>query len=365
MLAIDGGEPVRSEPLPSRAPTEPAGDADAVGALEREFAACLDLDAAHVVACRDGAAALHAALALATDQHAGAEVALPALLDGPAVDITLAVGRTVVPAEVEAETSAISARGLARAMSDETAAILVQHAFGHPATMNELRRVAERGDIPIVEDASSALGGRYRGDAAGTLGLVGVFAFGDHHLVTGGGSGAVVVSSDAAIASAARDTLADAPMDDGVARTALAEVRRAPEDLDERRRMAWHLTYELRGARALSGMHHARWVRHGYDRYVVRLRGILWKRSMKDTLAALRTEGIDCEAACGSSLHLDERVRAGLGGAEDPRLHEDHFPVSARLPDELVAIPLTGAETVHDMNDIAAALRKVEAESIA
>jgi dTDP-4-amino-4,6-dideoxygalactose transaminase len=365
MLAIDGGEPVRTAPMPTRPAVESAEDADPVAALEREFAACLDLDSALVIACRDGASALHTALGLACEQHAGNEVALPALLEGRALETALALGRIVVPAEVEAETSAISARGLARAQSDETAAILVQHAFGHPATMNELRRVAARGDVPIVEDASSAFGARYRGDPAGTLGLLGVLAFGAHHLVTGGGGGgAIVTSSDAGIAAAARAALEDSPIDESAARTALAEVRRAPEDLDERRRLAWHLTYELRGSRAISGMHHARWVRHGYDRYVVRLRGILWKRPLSDTIAALEAEGVPCEVACGGSLHLDERVRARLGGAEDPRLHDDHFPVSARLPDELIAIPLTGAETVNDMNDIAEALRKVEAESI-
>lgn len=364
MLAIDGGEPVRSDPLPGRPALAPAEDAEPVAALEREFAACLGLDAAHVVACSDGRAALRAALTLATEEHAGREVALPALLDGPALDVTQSLDRIAVPAEVEAETSAISARGLARALSEETAAILVQHAFGHPATMNELSRVAARGDVPIVEDASSALGGRYRGEPAGTLGMVGFFAFGEHHLVRGGGHGAVVVSRDAAVAAAARTALEPAPIDEETARTALAEVRQAPEDLDERRRLAWHLTYELRGSRAMSGMHHARWVRHGYDRYVVRLRGILWKRGLAETLEALRAEGVPCEAARTASLHLDERVRSALGGAEDPRLHEDHFPVSARLPGELIAIPLSGAETVNDMNDIAAALRKVEAESI-
>jgi dTDP-4-amino-4,6-dideoxygalactose transaminase len=364
MLAIDGGEPVRSAPMPSRAAVEPAEDSKPVAALEREFATCLGLDPALVVACRDGESALSVALKLATEQHAGAEVVLPALLDGPAVELALNLDRVVVPAEVEAETSAISARGLARAQSDETAAILVQHAFGHPATMNELRRVAARGDIPIVEDASSALGGDYRGEPAGTLGLVGVLAFGAQHLVTGAGAGAVVTSRDASIAAAARTILEEAPIEEQAARIALSEVRRAPEDLDERRRLAWHLTYELRGLRAISGMHHARWVRHGYDRYVVRLRGILWKRPLDETIAALRAEGLPCDAACGGSLHLDERVRAGLGGAEDPRLHDDHFPVSARLPDELIAVPLTGAETVNDMNDIAEALRKVEMESI-
>ena len=364
MLAIDGGDPVRTEPLPRRAPVEPARGAQPVAALEREFAACLDLDAAHVIACSDAEAALRAALTLATEGGAGREVALPSLLDGPALDVTLELGKVPVPAEVAAETSAISARGLARAIGDETVAILVQHAFGHPSNMNELRRVAERGDISIVEDASTALGGRYRGAAAGTLGLIGMLAFGEHHLVTGGGTGAVVVSRDPALAAAAREALEGSPIDEASARRALAEARRAPEDLDERRRLAWHLTYELRGARALSGMHHARWVRHGYDRYVVRLRGILWQRPLEDTLAALRAEGIPCEAACGSSLHLDERVRGALGPADDPRLHEDHFPVSARLPGELIAIPLTGAETVNDMNDVAAALRKVEAESI-
>jgi hypothetical protein len=108
-------------------------------------------------------------------------------------------------------------------------------------------------------------------------------------------------------------------------------------------------------------MRHGRWVRHGYDRYVVRLRSILWKRSLADTVEALRAEGIPCATALEPSLHGDVDVRAVLG-EDDARLSEQHFAAASQLPGELIAIPL-GAATTTDMSDVGAALRKVAAAS--
>ena len=102
----------------------------------------------------------------------------------------------------------------------------------------------------------------------------------------------------------------------------------------------------------------SRWVHHAYDRYVFRLRGLLWKRSLADTLAALHAEGIPAEAACGPSLHRDPAIRTALG--DDPRLAEEHFVAAARLPDELIAIPLHANLTSKDMDEVAQVLRRME-----
>ena len=81
-------------------------------------------------------------------------------------------------------------------------------------------------------------------------------------------------------------------------------------------------------------------------------------RSLADTIAALRAEGVPCEAACGPALHLDPAVRAALG--EDERIEAAWFSAAGRLPDELIAIPLHAGLTSKDMDDVAAVLRKIE-----
>ena len=357
-LAIDGGEPVRSEPFPNRPLPPPAGEADPVAALEAEFAAYLDLDAAEAIACRDGAAAY--ALALEALGITEGEALIPALAS-TAVEAARLAGLTIVPAEVEADSVNLGPCGLARALGDRTRVVIANHAFGHPFSAAELGRVLEPAGVPLIEDASAALGGAYRLQPAGLLGTLALFAFAAPHLLPG--EGAVLVTTDAAFASHLRDARdrAAASIAQDAAQAAIGALRTADEELTTRRQLAWELTFDLRGRKGLSGMAHSRWVMHGYDRYVVRLRSLLWKRPIEDSVAALQAEGIPCAAALRPSLHLDTEIRAALG--DDERLADDGFPVARRLPEELIALPLHGGMTDLDIADITVALRKLEAAS--
>jgi dTDP-4-amino-4,6-dideoxygalactose transaminase len=146
-----------------------------------------------------------------------------------------------------------------------------------------------------------------------------------------------------------------------VGAVALAELRGADEELAARRQLAWELTFDLRGMRALNGMAHSRWVVHGYDCYTIRLRGLLWKRSIGDTVAALNEAGVTARIALGESLHRHAEVQARLGS--DERAADDALPVATRLPGELIAVPLHGGMTDASIGAIAAALKQLEQES--
>ncbi|MPZ98055.1 MAG: hypothetical protein GEU80_01760 [Dehalococcoidia bacterium] len=357
-LAIEGGDPVRTTPFPADAAREPVTDQEPVTALEAEFAHFLDVPPWAAVACASPAGARTLALdALALPEHG--EVVVPALLAEDIATACLDRGWRVVPAEVDTDAVTLAPRGLAGAVSERSGLAVITHAYGHPASMPELMRLAADHDIPALEDATSALGASSRGQAAGTFGDIALFAFGAGHLIDA--PGALLVARDEGRARdlrAARDGAAG-PELAGTASVALAQLRDARERLEARRRLAWHLTEQLRGMRAVVRMPHGRHIRHAYDCYVVRLRSLLWSRSVEESVAALRAEGIPCEPAARPSLHRDGRVREPLGEA-DPRLAEERFPVSIRLPGEMLRIPLPATATTRDMDDVAAALRKLE-----
>ncbi|MGE3960786.1 MAG: DegT/DnrJ/EryC1/StrS family aminotransferase [Dehalococcoidia bacterium] len=356
LLAIDGGTPARSAPWPAVAPSEPADDADPVAGFEAALAERLELPAAAVVMCADGAAAYRAALGIVPVGERN-EVIVPALLEREAAEAARGVGWAVVPGEVDADTAALSVRGIARAMGERTALAVVRHPWGHPAVMTELHRLASERGVVLVEDVSGALGASFRGAAAGRLGAVAVFTGREGDPIT---RGACIVAADLDAAARLRAEASPAPHDD--ARVALAELRDLDAALEHRRHLAWELTFRLRGMRGVTPLPHGRWIRHAYARYVVRLRGLVWKRSLEDTLAALRAEGIPCEAACDAPLHLDAEIVGALPG--DVRVGEDVFPIAARLPGELIALSLAGDLTSKDMDDVADALRKIEARSL-
>jgi perosamine synthetase len=75
------------------------------------------------------------------------------------------------------------------------AAILPVHVFGHPVDMDRLGELSARYKIPVVEDAAEALGSKYKGRHAGTLGLLGTLSFNGNKIVTTGGGGAVLTNN--------------------------------------------------------------------------------------------------------------------------------------------------------------------------
>lgn len=359
-LAIDGGTPVRSAPWPEASEVAPADDTDPVAAFESALAERLELPASAVIMCADSAEAYRLALSI-LEIGARNEVVVPSLLERDAADAARALGWTVVPGEVDADSAALSVRGIARATGERTAMAVIRHPFGHPAVMTEINRLALERGLAVVEDISGALGASFRGTSAGAMGHAAVFVGREGDPIT---RGACVVVWDGPTADRLRAS-ATPPRNEDAA-VALAELRALAETLEQRRHLAWELTYRMNprggGPRGVTPLPHGRWVRHAYARYVVRLRSLVWKRSLEDTTAAIRAEGIPCEPACDAPLHLDPAILEALSG--DVRVGEDVFPIATRLPGELIAIPLAGDLTSKDMDQVADALRKIEARSL-
>jgi len=71
-------------------------------------------------------------------------------------------------------------------------ALLPVHAFGQPADMDPILAAARRHGLAVIEDACEALGARYKGRPAGSLGDVGVFAFYPNKQITTGEGGLIV-----------------------------------------------------------------------------------------------------------------------------------------------------------------------------
>lgn len=73
-------------------------------------------------------------------------------------------------------------------------ALVVMHAFGHPADLDALAVVAAEFEIPLVEDAAESLGSHYKGRAVGAFGRVGALSFNGNKILTTGGGGAIVTN---------------------------------------------------------------------------------------------------------------------------------------------------------------------------
>ncbi len=83
-------------------------------------------------------------------------------------------------------------------------AILPVHLFGQCADMDEISAIAQRYDLPIIEDACQALGSLYKGKAAGAIGNFGCFSFFPSKNLGGAGDGGMILTSDEELAHKAR-----------------------------------------------------------------------------------------------------------------------------------------------------------------
>ena len=71
-------------------------------------------------------------------------------------------------------------------------AIIVVHLYGMPAKIDEIVKITERHQIPLIEDAAEALGSTYKGRACGTFGRFGILSFNGNKIITTSGGGALV-----------------------------------------------------------------------------------------------------------------------------------------------------------------------------
>ena len=76
------------------------------------------------------------------------------------------------------------------------------HLYGMPAKVEEIMKIAQRYEIPVIEDAAEALGSTYKGKKLGTFGDLGIYSFNGNKIITTSGGGALVSNNSAWIQKA-------------------------------------------------------------------------------------------------------------------------------------------------------------------
>ena len=69
------------------------------------------------------------------------------------------------------------------------------HLYGVPYKVEEVRAIADRYEIPVIEDSAEALGSSYKGQKCGTFGDVGILSFNGNKIITTSGGGAIVTKT--------------------------------------------------------------------------------------------------------------------------------------------------------------------------
>ena len=176
------------------------GGAELTG-LEQWFVASWGVP--HAIGVSSGTRAIELVLR-ALGVGPGDEVVTPAHTFVATVAAIVAAGARPVLVDVEEDSGNMDPDRLARAVTGRTRAIMPVHLYGRPAPMAAILEVAGRSGIPVVEDAAQAHGARYRGTAAGALGVAGCFSFYPTKNLGAFGDGGLVTTRDDRLADAVR-----------------------------------------------------------------------------------------------------------------------------------------------------------------
>ncbi len=157
-----------------------------------------------VVALASGTAAVHLSL-IALGVKAGDEVICQSFTFCASSHPVKYLGAKPVFVDSEADTWNMDPELLELAIRDRMAktgkkpkAIIVVYLYGMPAKIDAIKAIADRYNIPLVEDAAEGLGSRYRGQVCGTFGEYGVMSFNGNKMITTSGGGALVCPNGAA-----------------------------------------------------------------------------------------------------------------------------------------------------------------------
>lgn len=314
-----------------------------VAAFEAEVARYCG--AGYGIGCSSGSDALLLALA-ALGIGPSDEVILPPFTFFASVGAVCRLGATPVFADIESATFNLDPCQVESKITERTKAIMPVHLFGQCVEMEPLWAIADRHNLPIVEDAAQAIGAEYHRKRAGTLGAIACFSFYPSKNLGAYGDAGLAVTNDPEWAERMR-CLRNHGMEPkyyhkllgwnarlDALQAAMLRVKLPHLDRWTEARQAVARRYDaLIDEHQVGGLLQRPVVRssrrHVFNQYVVRV-----ARGQRDSLVRhFRASNIGCEIYYPIPLHMQECLQH-LG------YREGDFPASECAAQEVLALPI-------------------------
>ncbi len=342
-------------------------------AFEEEFARAVGVR--HAIATSSCTTALHLAV-IAAGVGPGDEVVLPSYTFPATANAVLYEGGTPVLAEIERATLNLDPTDALRAITPRTRAIIGVHLFGCPCRIEELETICTERGIFLIEDAACAIGTRTRTREAGAAGNIACFSFHARKVVSTGEGGMLTTQDDriAALIASLRthgaDRAAEVRQKEGAAppsaqyvrlgynyrlsdiQSAVGRVqlRRLPELLEERDRLARRYDDALAEIPGLRLPPRAAEGRHSYQSYVIVL----------EPDAPIEPDALMTELA-----HAGISTRVGTYAVHLQPYFRERFPSTHPLPiteeaaHRAIALPLYNGLPLSDQDRVIDALHAI------
>ncbi len=173
----------------------------ATTAFEQEFATYCGVK--HCVTLNSGTSALHLAMRCLDIGPGDEVITVPFTFIATAWAISY-VGAIPVFVDVDPARRTLDPEKLEAVITPRTKAIVPVHLYGMPAEIDTICAIADKHGVPVVEDAAQAHGARYKGKRVGQFGRMACFSFYPGKNLGAYGEGGALVTNDDAIAARAR-----------------------------------------------------------------------------------------------------------------------------------------------------------------
>lgn len=319
------------------------------------------------VACSNGTTALHLALA-SLGIGKGDEVIVP---DFNIIAVANAVLYTdAIPVFVDSEmkTWNIDASRIEKKITGKTKAILAMHTYGCPADMDEIRRIADKHKLKVIEDAAEAHFAIYKGRPTGCLGDVGCFSFYANKIITTG-EGGMLVTNDKAIAEKVRllrnhafteprfvhhEVGFNYRMTNIQAAIGVAQMERAAELLKGRMSNAPRYEAELKGVEGLTLPPECPYGTNVYWMYGILIDEKKFGRGKEEVMKLLKQQGVETRSFF-YPMHLQPVYR------NNPDIDcSGKYPVAEQLYEQGLYLPSSSHLSGEQIKKISAALKSLK-----
>jgi dTDP-4-amino-4,6-dideoxygalactose transaminase len=391
-LAIDGGTPIRSSPLPPW----PYFESEEIEAVERvlrsgkvnywtgdegrqfekEYAKYVGTK--HAVAVANGTVGLELAL-VALGIGPGDEVVTTSRTFIASASCVVMRGAKPVIADVDRNSQNATAETIRQVITSRTKAIIAVHLAGWPCDMDPILDLARKHGLKVIEDCAQANGARYKDRPVGSIGDINSFSFCQDKIITTGGEGGLVTTNSQELGERAWSFKDHGKSYDAVYRrqhgpgfrwlheqfgtnwrltemqSAIGRVwlRRLDAQVAIRRRHAARLNAAFGEIPALRTTLPPDGVFHSYYKYYVFVRpdqlAAGWDRDR--ILGAVEAEGIPCFSGSCSEIYLEK--------AFESIRPESPLPVAQELGKTSLMFLVHPTLSDQDIDDTIAAVRKV------
>jgi dTDP-4-amino-4,6-dideoxygalactose transaminase len=149
----------------------------------------------HAVAVNSATSGLNAAIGALGIEPGDEVITTPTTMTATCTAI-LVYQAIPIFADICPHTYCINPKEVERLITEKTRAILAVNIYGETAEFNELRKIANKHGLKIIEDAAQSAGGMYNGRHSGTLGDIGIYSLNRHKLIQCGEGGVCVTNDD-------------------------------------------------------------------------------------------------------------------------------------------------------------------------